>query len=183
VDWYDRLNEYFPEEEMKHPGQMRDLIEEKDAYHKKETEDYILMYGEFSSFIFVDYLLVSAHTRGKGTGSKVLRYLKQKGKTILLEVEPIDEHDENTCKRVRFYEKNGFIKADQIVYQRETDDGDVLDMDIFYWSQENISQEEVMKKMATACEEIHNFRSKKYYGRIKADPEEVLEMKKTRAAS
>ncbi|WP_175577999.1 hypothetical protein [Brevibacillus massiliensis] len=50
-------------------------------------------------------------------------------------------------------------------------------MSIYYWSpEEDLPQEAVLKKMAKACEEIHNFRSKRYYGRIDADPDEVLEL-------
>ena len=41
MNWYNRLNEYFPEEEMKAYGQLRDLIHDQDMYHKEETEDYL----------------------------------------------------------------------------------------------------------------------------------------------
>lgn len=175
-DYYERLNDYFPEEEMKDPRQMRDLLEEKDTYYKEETEDYILMYAEFPTFIFIDYLLVDAQTRGKGIGSKIIQRLKQKGKSILLEVEPPDQHDEDTEKRISFYKKHGFIWADQIKYQRKTDQGEPLDMEIYFWSPTKLPQEEVMAKMAKACEEIHNFRAKRYYDRKPADPKKVLDL-------
>lgn len=70
MNWYNRLNEYFPEEEMKAYGQLRDLIHDRDMYHKEETEDYLVLYGEFSSFVFVDYLLVKQKVRSKGVGSR-----------------------------------------------------------------------------------------------------------------
>ncbi|MCS1351762.1 N-acetyltransferase [Mechercharimyces sp. CAU 1602] len=177
MNYYDRLNDYFPEQEMKDRDQLSDLIKEKDFYFKDETEDYVLMYAEFSSFLFVDYILVDERARGKGVGSKVIEKLKNKGKTILLEVEPIDKQDEDTKKRIQFYERNGFVKADRIKYQREDDDGNQFDMIIYYWTPVELTQEEVMDKMAKACEEIHNFRTKKYYGRVLADPDEVLELK------
>lgn len=177
MNYYERLNDYFPNEEMKDPRQIRDLLTEKDIYHKEETEDYILMYAEFPSFLFIDYLLVDAKTRGKGIGSKLIQRMKQKGKPILLEVEPIDEEDEDTAKRISFYRKHGFVRANQIQYQRKTDEGETMEMDIYYWSPFELSQQEVMDKMSEACEEIHNFRSRRYYGRVVADPDKVLDFK------
>ncbi|MFP3422487.1 N-acetyltransferase, partial [Bacillus sp. SIMBA_161] len=87
---YDRLTEYFPEHEMKKMGQMQALINEKDIYHKVETDDFLLLYAEFPTFIFIDYLLVDSATRGKGMGTSIINKLKAKGKDILLEVEPVD---------------------------------------------------------------------------------------------
>lgn len=175
MQWYERLNDYFPEHEMKHIGQFHALIEDKDVYHKEETEDYLLLYAEFPTFLFIDYLLIHPDTRGKGVGTKVLNQLKQKGKTILLEVEPVDREDEETVKRANFYLKNGFEKADRIQYRREDDQGEPYEMKVYYWSPEkNEPQERILDKMAKACEEIHNFRSHRFYGREVANPDEVL---------
>jgi hypothetical protein len=55
MEWYERLNEYFPEHEMKDPRQMHALIEDKEVYHKEETDDYIMLYAEFPAFIFIDW--------------------------------------------------------------------------------------------------------------------------------
>lgn len=177
MEWYERLSEYFPEHEMKDPRQMHALIEDKDVYHKEETDDYIMLYAEFPAFIFIDYLLINPETRGRGIGTKVLNKLKQKGKIILLEVELEDREDEDTVRRANFYLKNGFVKADRIVYRREDQSGEPYEMKIYYWSpEEEIPQEEILEKMSEACEEIHNFRSKRYYGRTVADPDEVLDL-------
>ena len=178
MEWYERLNEYFPEHEMKDPRQLQALIEDKDVYHKEETDQYLLLYAEFPTFIFIDYLLIKPERRGKGVGTKVLNQLKQKGKDIILEVEPIDRDDEDTLRRVNFYRKNGFVKADRIQYEREDQSGEPYEMKIYYWTpKETLPQELVLEKMAKACREIHNFRSKRYYGRVVADPEEVLTLK------
>ncbi|MFM1655765.1 GNAT family N-acetyltransferase [Brevibacillus sp. B_LB10_24] len=177
MEWFERLNEYFPEHEMKDPRQIQALLDDKDVYHKEETDEYIMLYAEFPTFIFIDYLLINPETRGQGIGTKVLNRMKQKGKAILLEVEPIDREDEDTVKRVNFYRKNGFKKADRIQYRREGDSGETYEMKIYYWSPDaDLPQESVLEKMAKACEEIHNFRSKRYYGRVVADPDEVLEL-------
>ncbi|SFT01437.1 GNAT family N-acetyltransferase [Marininema halotolerans] len=177
MEFYNRLKDYFPEEELKKYAHLRDLLTNQDTYHKAETEDYLLLYSEFDTFIFVDYLLVSGKTRGKGVGTKVLNMLKEKNKAIILEVEPPDPSVPDTEKRIRFYKKNGFELADLIQYNRETEDGSALKLDIYFWSSTPLTQEEVMDKMATACDEVHNFRSMLHYGRIQADPEEVLELK------
>lgn len=178
MEWYERLAEYFPEHEMKDPGHFQALIEDKDVYHKEETEDYLLLYAEFPTFLFIDYLLIRPETRGKGVGTKVLEKLKKKGKTILLEVEPVDREDEDTVKRVHFYRKNGFVRADRIQYRREDDQGETYEMNIYYWSpDEHVPQKEILEQMAKACAEIHNFRSRRFYGREVANPDEVLKWK------
>jgi ribosomal protein S18 acetylase RimI-like enzyme len=177
MDWYEKLNDYFPEHEMKDPNQLKDLIEEKDVYHIEETDDYIILYADFPTFLFIDYLLVISNSRGKGMGTKVLDRLKKRGKMILLEAEPSDPDNEDTRRRLAFYEKNGFRKADQIRYVREDDEGRPFSMHILYWSPTEMPQETIMERMEKACEEIHNFRAKKYYGRLLADPDKVLNWK------
>lgn len=159
---------------MKHPGQMMELLDEGTHYKKIETNDYIVTYADFPTFIFIDYLLVTSQHRGKGTGSKILNKLKERNKTIVLEVEPPDAEDHSTMKRIRFYEKNGFVRAEHIQYTRFDEDGETYTMDIYYWSPDTISEREVMSQMATICRKVHNFKAEKYYGRIIADPETVL---------
>ncbi|WAH38806.1 GNAT family N-acetyltransferase [Alicyclobacillus dauci] len=175
--WYERLENYFPEEELKSVGQMKDLLEDQVAYRKEQTDEYLLMYAEFEDFLFIDYLLVNPKTRGSGIGTKLMNRLKARDKTLLAEVEPASPEDIDTEKRVRFYVKNGFKRADNIEYTRETDDGKTFSMDIYYWSPDRISEEKVLSQMEIVCDEIHNFRARKHYGRIPADPDEVLKWK------
>jgi hypothetical protein len=35
MNWYDKLNNYFPKQEMKKKEHLHDLIEDKDVYHKE----------------------------------------------------------------------------------------------------------------------------------------------------
>lgn len=179
MNWYNRLNKYFPEEEMKAYGQLCDLIRDQDMYHKEETEDYLVLYGEFSSFVFVDYLLVNQKLRGKGVGGQVIQKLKAKGKPILLEVEPVDPEVADTQKRVRFYQRNGFKIADRIQYALETKDGDTFTLNIHYWSPQPIGQKSILDMMTQVCNQIHGYRSKQYYGRNYADPDKVLKLKES----
>lgn len=174
MDWYDKLSTYFPDHEMKPAQQMTELAQHHEAYRIHETEDHVVTYAEFKDFLFIDYLLVNPNTRGKGIGGKLLETFKQKGKPIILEVEPADSDESDTVKRVKFYERHGFKKAEHIEYTRSDDDGTPYTMDIYYWPPEGIQEQTILRNMATVCREIHNFRSLKYYGRLIADPDEVL---------
>src|SRR5690625_6588326 len=79
MNWYEKLNEYFPVEEMKSKAHMEMLLKEKgDVYYKDESPGHVLMYAEFPSFIFIDYLWVSAKTRGQGIGRQLIEKLKKK---------------------------------------------------------------------------------------------------------
>ncbi|GMA49800.1 putative acetyltransferase YjbC [Alicyclobacillus contaminans] len=174
MDWFNKLQAYFPEHEMKDEGQMRELLSHHSAYRKWETDQFVVTYAEFPDFLFIDYLLVYPGTRGHGVGSQILNRFKQKGKTIVLEVEPADAEDKDTLRRVRFYERNGFHRANHIEYTRSDDDGTSFTMDVYYWSPNEVSERTILRHMSTVCREIHNFRALKYYGRVVADPEEVL---------
>ena len=66
--------------------------------------------------VFVLFFAVNEALRGRGYGSSILKFLREKnpGKTVILNVEPLDPEAENAEERVRrvcFYEKNGFFDA------------------------------------------------------------------------
>lgn len=65
------------------------------------------------NILYVMFFAVDSNVRGQGYGSAILDYLKQSnpGKTILLNVELLDETAANIhqrIKRMAFYKKNGF---------------------------------------------------------------------------
>ena len=78
--------------------------------------------GEFCGFthttitndtVYIMFFAVNENLRSKGYGSAILEKLKQmhSGKTIILNVEPLDGQAANAdqrVKRMRFYERNGF---------------------------------------------------------------------------
>src|SRR5699024_2522727 len=89
MNWYEKLNKYFPVEEMKSRKHMELLLQEKgDVYYKDESDKHVLMYAEFDTFIFIDYLWVSAETRGQGTGHQLIEKLKKKNKPIIWKLNP-----------------------------------------------------------------------------------------------
>lgn len=66
--------------------------------------------------VFVLFFAVNEALRGQGYGSSILKFLRKKnpGRTVILNVEPLDPEAENAeerVRRVRFYEKNGFFDA------------------------------------------------------------------------
>jgi len=174
MEWYKKLSTYFPENEMKDEGQMNALLAHHEAYHVYQTDSVVATYAKFRNFIFIDYLLVNPNTRGQGIGRKVLDAFKQTGKPIILEVEPPEAEGDDTVRRVKFYERNGFRKAEHIEYTRSDEDGTLNTMDIYYWPPDEVSEKTILQQMATVCREIHNFRALKYYGRLVADPIDSL---------
>lgn len=175
--WYERLESYFPEHELKTQKQMEELFDEHVAYKREQTDEHLIIFAEFNDFIFIDYLLVNPKTRGAGVGTKVLNQFKARDKTLLAEVEPPTKKDKDTEKRVRFYLKNGFKLAENIDYTRETDDGHPYAMDIYYWSPSKTSEHDILDNMAVVCDQIHNYHARRHYGRLPAEPEDVLHLK------
>lgn len=177
MGWYKKLNQYFPDEEMKAKGHLEALIQKNSHYKKLETEQYILLYGEYDKFIFVDYVLVNKGARGQGIGSQVLDELKKKQKVIVLEVEPIDENDPDTKKREHFYLMNGFIKADQINYYLDVGevDPELQPMEIYFWSPQGTEKpEDIRSYLIKAYKDIHLYQYDQHHDREAPDPKELV---------
>ncbi|SDI26772.1 GNAT family N-acetyltransferase [Alteribacillus bidgolensis] len=176
TNWYEKLSQYFPVEEMKSKEHMELLLEEKgDVYYKDEGPHHVVMYVETEDFIFIDYLFVSKESRGQGLGQKIIDQLKTKKKPIILEVEPLDYEDSDTEKRLRFYQRSGFKHASSIGYTRKslaTNEENTLE--ILYWSPENESEESIYEKMKHTYKNIHTYKDKELYGQSYQKVDEVL---------
>src|SRR5690606_5564209 len=109
-------------------------------------------------------LWVSDRSRGKGIGSKVIRTLKEKSKPIILEVEPIDEDEPDTERRLRFYRKLDFRMAESIDYlfQAFVNKSETK-LDIMYWSNREISEREIFENMNLVYKEIHIYKADEFY--------------------
>ncbi|MBM7694254.1 GNAT superfamily N-acetyltransferase [Peribacillus deserti] len=178
TEWYSKLREYFPEREMKSEAQMKILFSDKETYKRETGPEHVLIYLEKEDFIFVDYILISGKYRGNGMGSTLISRLKKKNKPILLEVEPITPSDPDSKKRVQFYERNSFKKANSIIYQRRHVITDELnDMDIFYWSPERKNEEWVFSKMREVYTEVHSYKAADVYDKEMQKVTEVLSIK------
>lgn len=166
MNWYEKLNTYFPTVEMKSKAQLDALLSEKgDIYVKDEGPYHILMYAEFDTFIFIDFLLVSGASRGKGIGHQLMERLKVKNKPIILEVEPVNEADQDTKKRLHFYKREGFRHAVPIVYYFQAlVANDETQMEILYWAKDDVSEKTIYENMIKVYEQIHSYKAETFYG-------------------
>lgn len=176
MNWYEKLNQYFPIEELKSKEHMEILLKERsDIYHKDEGKNHVLMYAELENFIFIDYLFVSKDARGEGLGHKLIEKLKKKGKPIILEVEPVNYEDTDSEKRLRFYKREGFKHAQSIGYERRSlATNEKNKMEILYWAPNEASEENVYEAMVKTYNLIHTYKDKELYGEAYEDVEEVL---------
>ncbi|MBP1969038.1 putative GNAT family acetyltransferase [Virgibacillus natechei] len=176
MNWYEKLSKYFPIEEMKSKKHLEMLLDEKgDVYYKDESAQHVMMFAEFDTFIFIDYVWVSSKTRGQGMGHKLIEKLKQKNKPIILEVEPIDYDDTDSEKRLHFYHREGFTHAQSIDYNRRSlATNEETAMEILYWSPNDDSEDLIFQKMKKMYEDIHTYKDEEIYGRSYQSVDEVL---------
>lgn len=176
MHWYEKLNQYFPIEEMKSKEHMETLLKERsEIYHKDEGKYHVLMYAELDNFVFIDYLFVSKDARGQGLGHKLIEKLKEKGKPIILEVEPVNYEDTDSEKRLRFYKREGFEHANSIGYRRKSlATNEINAMEILYWAPENESEEMIFEAMRKTYDMIHTYKDTHFYGESYQPVEEVL---------
>ncbi|WP_456275866.1 GNAT family N-acetyltransferase [Bacillus sp. AK128] len=176
MNWYEKLNQYFPVEEMKSKEHMEILLEEQgDIYHKDEGRHHVLMYAELDDFLFIDYLFVSRDARGMGLGHQLIERLKEKGKPIILEVEPVNYDDSDSSKRLRFYKREGFVHANSIGYRRKSlATNEVNQLEILYWSPNDQNEEQIFEGMKSTYQLIHTYKDKELYGEAYQDVQDVL---------
>ena len=66
----------------------------------------LLLCWETGQFIYVEHLCIRPELRCRHYGQRALEYLQQKGKTIILEIDP--PVDDLSRRRMGFYERNHF---------------------------------------------------------------------------
>ncbi len=101
----------FPIEERRDDFEQQRVLK-KDAYHFDliiRNKDFIgiMLYWETEEFVFLEHFAIRLELRDRGYGQMALDLLKQKNKTILLEIEP--PVDGITQRRYGFYKRNGFV--------------------------------------------------------------------------
>lgn len=67
----------------------------------------IILYWDFENYKYVEHLAIDKDLRGKSYGSKILKEFCNDNKTIILEIDP--PIDEVSVKRLKFYNKLGFV--------------------------------------------------------------------------
>jgi GNAT superfamily N-acetyltransferase len=158
------------------------LRERGDVYHKDEGPHHVLIYIELEDFLFIDYVYVSAASRGQGIGRRLIEQLQANGKPIILEVEPLDYDDSDTEKRRRFYTRAGFQQARAIGYRRRSLATDrVNPLEILFWSPLALTEEAVLASAKLTYETIHTYKDRLFYGRSYQPADEVFSFDPARA--
>ncbi|WP_462406336.1 GNAT family N-acetyltransferase [Gracilibacillus sp. Marseille-QA3620] len=179
MTWYNKLKEYFPKEEMKSKEHFDALLNNKNKnYYIDEGKNHILLYAERDEFIFIDYLYVIGNVRGNGIGKKLLEQLKLKGKPIFLEVEPVNETEQDTERRLRFYKREGFQHASSVYYKKTSPaTEEEVELEILYWSPDPaLMEHDVLKGMQDVYRELHTYRDEELYGRSFEPTEQALKI-------
>ena len=177
MHWYEKLNQYFPIEEMKSQEHMETLLKERsDIYHKDEGSNHVLMYAELDDFVFIDYLFVSKNARRtRDSVTKLLEKMKQKRKPIILEVALVNYEDSDTRKRLHFYKREGFEHATSVGYERRSlATNEVNKMEILYWAPNKESEELIFDAMRKTYDKIHTYKDQHFYGESYEPVDKVL---------
>ena len=116
----------FPREERRDESEHLRVMK-KDDYHFDLIMDGdsfvgVMLYWETADFVYLEHFTTRPELRGKGKGAEALNLLKEKGKTVILEIE--DPVDEITRRRYGFYLRNGFIMTSHYHIQAKYHLGD-----------------------------------------------------------
>lgn len=105
----------FPEEERRPVADFRDNVERGGAFSLLAAYDDrafvgFVTYWDFPSYRYVEHFAITPDSRGRGYGGLIVEEIKRAGLPVLLEVEP--PVTEQARRRVRFYERHGFMLSD-----------------------------------------------------------------------
>ncbi len=116
----------FPKEERRDKDKQIEILKNKNYHYDILTDNNkfigIALFWETESFIFFEHLCIEEEHRNKKYGTKAFEHLINKGKNIILEVE--EPFDDISDRRVKLYERLGFVINDYEYYQppyRKTD--------------------------------------------------------------
>lgn len=117
--FYQILSNNFPTKEIKEYNYMKDTFY-AGFYQVLTLKDNdqivgIMSFYQHDDFRFIDYFAIDGSLKGKGMGSKMLQYfINLDDKMVILEVE--HPEDEQSKRRIAFYQRNGLYLNDQFEY-------------------------------------------------------------------
>ena len=117
--FYQILSNNFPTKEIKEYNYMKDTFY-AGLYQVLTLKDNdqivgIMSFYQHDDFRFIDYFAIDGSLKGKGMGSKMLQYfINLNDKMVILEVE--HPEDEQSKRRIAFYQRNGLYLNDQFEY-------------------------------------------------------------------
>lgn len=81
-----------------------------------------VIYWQFKNFLFIEHLAVDPSFRGEGWGAQIVQQVfSQAGSCCLLEVE--HPHDEDSRRRIQFYQRLGFQLNELTYFQPPYSEG------------------------------------------------------------
>lgn len=102
----------FPFHEQREKESQKEILQDKEycfgLVYDREVFVGLVLYWETEDFIYVEHLCIAPDMRNKQYGQKVLAFLEQKKKTVILEIDP--PVDEISKRRKAFYERCGFVE-------------------------------------------------------------------------
>lgn len=117
--FYQILSNNFPTKEIKEYNYMKDTFH-AGLYQVLTLKDNdqivgIMSFYQHDDFRFIDYFAIDGSLKGKGMGSEMLQYfINLDDKMVILEVE--HPEDEQSKRRIAFYQRNGLCLNDQFEY-------------------------------------------------------------------
>lgn len=117
--FYQILSNNFPTKEIKEYNYMKDTFH-AGLYQVLTLKDNdqivgIMSFYQHDNFRFIDYFAIDGSLKGKGMGSEMLQYfINLDDKMVILEVE--HPEDEQSKRRIAFYQRNGLYLNDQFEY-------------------------------------------------------------------
>jgi GNAT superfamily N-acetyltransferase len=126
--FWEIYNENFPLVEKRVIIQQKQIFPHP-AYHllgflSNQKLKAFIAYWTFEEFNFIEHLAIDKTAQDKGLGSEILTYfLKRNTKPVILEIE--HPEDEQTNKRLSFYQKLGFVKNQFNHFQPPFHDGNL----------------------------------------------------------
>lgn len=102
----------FPAHEQREEFSQKEILHDE-AYHFDLIYDEdefvgIVLYWEHSDFIYLEHFCILPKMRNRRYGHRVLTLFEEKGKNLILEIDP--PIDEISIRRLRFYQRCGFIE-------------------------------------------------------------------------
>ena len=109
----------FPRAERRDREELLRVLKNPDYHFEVLVEEGrflgIMLYWQTPDFLYLEHFSTLPSLRGQGLGCKALTLLKEKGHTIVLEIEP--PSDDLTRRRSGFYQRNGFVPTSHVHIQ------------------------------------------------------------------
>ena len=138
--------ESFPDYERRPLSDLTRLLEMQKSRYRLlailEDDRFVGFFGlwSFDRYVYVEHFAVASENRGTGVGTNALRMLQEsENLPFVLEVEP--PIDEQTRRRVSFYERMGFCLSDVYYWQPPYSSGlDGLELRLMFYRQNEITE-------------------------------------------